>query len=1441
MECCSPLPVVLSEMSLETLAISETSIKDKETHHKAHSPLLDVESTLLDHPSSTGSSDYCPPQDSTVTQSVPTVSAEEPVCGPNGEWCADQSILKELLESYTHIRANIYRGRTNGKVISEFIKCDCDYNPSRDPSWMACGEESDCINRQLSLECSVEDCSTGSACKNRRFQLCEYAPIQVARAGLKGFGVFAMEDIPMGTFIIEYCGEVISASLFHKRTVEHSESKARHFYFMSLKKNEFIDASKKGNCSRFLNHSCDPNCTLQKWLVGDTLRIGLFALRTIPKGTEVTFDYKFERYGSKAQDCHCGASVCTGSIGGSRSASKQLLSSDSNQSESEDDDEDDDESGSDDDKSSRSSSIGLGRSSVKKSQSSSRKLARKSLKAARRIESVESLKKAVRALFFAGSHLDPALRILQRLRSIEDHVLYRKFLGLHGLDVMRNCVFSTKYHFEVVKLVVDILHKLPITSRNPVILLMKFLEEMTQKQTMQEATLESVQLLLKRWGTLAIKYVIPKRTASSISDAHRDGSIVSGSLPSMPIAGSNGSGLIPTSDAFLSPVTALSVAAATDPPDSLSTPPLSVDNLYVEPTYFPRYNRSSQSHRVSARSLNDTLTSSYSAAVVAAGPAGCTSTNGIARSSSHLPTTASAQGCITPDTASVLARRSLPAVHRGRDLGANIPSHSAPPPLTSALSLSKMGGAMDNKMSAPSIERGSISTVSVEPSRSSAAPSSTSKNNHSSLGALSGVPTDGSGSWRDRDRNTGQRHDPSQRGDASQSQNHSMRSDRPLRHRSRDRSVSPSCRRYRDLNTNSSRAQSRSLSRERHRDEGRRDSRIHCNISRDRSKSRDRGRRQDSRDRSRSGDRGRRQDSRDRSRSRDRGRRQDSRDRSRSRDRGRRQDSRDRSRSRDRGRRQDSRDRSKSRDRGRRQDSRDRSRSRDRGRRQDSRDRSRSRDRGRRQDSRDRSRSRDRGRRQDSRDRSRSRDRGRRQDSRDRSRSRGGKYESTRNSSRCSSRDSNRRRSRQCDTQRDRSRSAVRHVNQTDRYEGRYRADQHRSSIASSSGYHDKAGPSSNQLNSSHERSRRSSNSTHNQNWGRTRSQSRSCSRTGSKINVDEHLEIPRALGSDKNGDDCSSESQDIKHVKDIHHSDRDVEIRRDTNLPYVNCTDAVHSRMTASGLCSPQSRSVKSESPINANYRSHLGAAGDGESISLPEIQEYVLHPSGVSTPQSLSQPSLKPHGSGDDRLLVDTLVEVWMPDSGVATTSDLTLDNNLSSGVSTLKRKSDITMSDMAIGHHVKRFPKPHSKSSNISHPRSYGQIDIKANKPHASEMIDSKQGQTYMSERQGLHSARGATSSTLVSNDDIKLAKKELHGIAIKQLSKFADMFLGDRFKDMAKSLVAALNAEMLESSAANLLDGKLDDASRTAAKKWVRGYLIPYGCRGPSELAKPTGIA
>ena len=45
-----------------------------------------------------------------------------------------------------------------------------------------------------------------------------------------------------------------------------------------------IDAGPKGNWSRFMNHSCQPNCETQKWNVNGDIRVGLFAICDIPSG-----------------------------------------------------------------------------------------------------------------------------------------------------------------------------------------------------------------------------------------------------------------------------------------------------------------------------------------------------------------------------------------------------------------------------------------------------------------------------------------------------------------------------------------------------------------------------------------------------------------------------------------------------------------------------------------------------------------------------------------------------------------------------------------------------------------------------------------------------------------------------------------------------------------------------------------------------------------------------------------------------------------------------------------------------------------------------------------------------------------------------------------------------------------------------------------------------
>ncbi|KAF5292834.1 hypothetical protein FQA39_LY13879 [Lamprigera yunnana] len=176
---------------------------------------------------------------------------------------------------------------------------------------LGCGD--DCLNRLLLIE-GGQLCPVSDKCTNKRIQKSNNSPCDVFRTDKKGLGIRATANIQRGQFVLEYVGKVIGPDEFSGRATEYSKDKNPHYHFMSLRSDAVIDATQKGNISRFINHSCDPNAETQKWTVNGELRIGFFFKRAIIAGKEITFDYQFQRYGKEAQKCFCkskkGSKIC---------------------------------------------------------------------------------------------------------------------------------------------------------------------------------------------------------------------------------------------------------------------------------------------------------------------------------------------------------------------------------------------------------------------------------------------------------------------------------------------------------------------------------------------------------------------------------------------------------------------------------------------------------------------------------------------------------------------------------------------------------------------------------------------------------------------------------------------------------------------------------------------------------------------------------------------------------------------------------------------------------------------------------------------------------------------------------------------------------------------------------------------------------------------------
>lgn len=223
---------------------------------------------------------------------------------------------------YVHLQRSRYVGRSHVAVHPDAVQ-ECGCQPAQ-LGGAGCNPET-CLNATLRIECTPGYCACGGRCGNQRMQRSQNAPTKLVHMGSKGWGLLAATNIAEDSLILEYAGEVVGVVEAQRRALEYARRGVRHTYIMILQGDEVIDATETGSRARFMNHSCAPNCEMQKWQVLGELCVGIFAKRDIAAGEELCYSYNLEWNGGRRVRCQCGAAECVGYLGGHAKAFQEAL------------------------------------------------------------------------------------------------------------------------------------------------------------------------------------------------------------------------------------------------------------------------------------------------------------------------------------------------------------------------------------------------------------------------------------------------------------------------------------------------------------------------------------------------------------------------------------------------------------------------------------------------------------------------------------------------------------------------------------------------------------------------------------------------------------------------------------------------------------------------------------------------------------------------------------------------------------------------------------------------------------------------------------------------------------------------------------------------------------------------------------------------------------
>lgn len=200
---------------------------------------------------------------------------------------------------------------SNGRFCEKYCCCSSRISGDLCPrAFKGCKCRTKCNNKKCPCfaadrECDPDICFSCGACaqpgekrtcENMNLQLGIQRKLLLGRSEVHGWGIFARTMIPKGSFIGEYCGEVVSQLEAERRGRIHDHTTGVSYLF-DLNDEQCIDAHRAGKRTKFINHSrAAPrkNCMVRYRIVNGDIRVALYADRQIEEGEELFFDYGYE-------------------------------------------------------------------------------------------------------------------------------------------------------------------------------------------------------------------------------------------------------------------------------------------------------------------------------------------------------------------------------------------------------------------------------------------------------------------------------------------------------------------------------------------------------------------------------------------------------------------------------------------------------------------------------------------------------------------------------------------------------------------------------------------------------------------------------------------------------------------------------------------------------------------------------------------------------------------------------------------------------------------------------------------------------------------------------------------------------------------------------------------------------------------------------------------